>query len=325
MLADTSRPEPWSPPVNPSNASRTALATSLMRALHTRGDPAPLLDDPWGDRLVPETVRASLRERAMARLDPTARTAASPDKVLDAAMRANAAYADVVLRSRYTEDALKAAVARGITQYVIVGAGFDSFLCRRPAWAEGLHIYEVDHPATQELKRERLRQCGIAESDTVHFVAADLSEETLQSALARSSFQPTQPTFFSWLGVTVYLTREANLATLRAIASCAPAGSELVFTYLDEAVLQPGHAGTEAFNTMRSHVSSVGEAFLSGFDPATLEALLLETGLQLTEDLGGDQAVARYDAAGVNGLRWAGAGHIAHAHVIGAAPTSSVT
>jgi O-methyltransferase involved in polyketide biosynthesis len=149
----------------------------------------------------------------------------------------------------------------------------------------------------------------------VHFVAADLSEETLQSALARSSFDPAQPAFFSWLGVTVYLTREANLATLRAIATVAPAGSELVFTYIDEAALQPGHAGTEGFRKLRSDVSSVGEAFLSGFDPATLDALLLETGLVLTEDLDGDETVARYDAAGINGLQRAGAGHIAHARV----------
>jgi methyltransferase (TIGR00027 family) len=161
----------------------------------------------------------------------------------------------------------------------------------------------------------------------VHFVAADLSEETLQSALARSSFDPTQPTFFSWLGVTVYLTREANLATLRAIASIAPAGSELVFTYIDEAALQPGHAGTEGFRKLRSDVSGVGEAFLSGFDPATLDALLLETGLVLTEDLDGEETVARYDAAGVNGLQRAGAGHIAHARVgtrvVSAAPPAA--
>lgn len=301
--------------MEPSKASQTALVTSLMRALHTRSDPAPLLDDPWGDRLVPEAVQAGLRERAMARLDPALRAEATPARVLDAAMRANAAYPGVILRSRYTEDMLEAAVARGITQYVLIGAGFDSFLCRRPAWAEGLQIYEVDHPATQQLKRERLQHCGIAESDAVHFAAADLSEETLQSALARSSFDPAQPSFFSWLGVTVYLTREANLATLRAIASIAPAGSELVFTYIDEAALQPGHVGTEGFRKLRSDVSGVGEAFLSGFDPAALGALLLETGLVLTENLDGEETVARYDAEGVNGLQRAGAGHIAHARV----------
>lgn len=300
--------------MNPSQASRTALATSLMRALHSRNDPAPLLNDPWGDRLVPEAVRAAFRERALAQFNP-----ALHHDVVDAALRANAAYADVILRSRYTEDALQGAVARGVGQYVIVGAGFDSFACRRPAWAEGLTVYEVDHPATQQLKRQRLQACGVAESASVHFIEADLSVEGLGAALARTPFDATQPAFFSWLGVTVYLPREANLAALRAIAACtSSADSELVFTYIDEAALDDRHAdaNTEAFRKLRGEVSAVGEAFLSGFDPATLKELLLDTGLQLLEDLDGHQSVARYDPKGLNGLLPAGAAHIAHARVV---------
>ncbi len=137
--------------------------------------------------------------------------------------------------------------------------------------------------------------------------------EDLGTALARSPFDATRPTFFAWLGVTVYLTREANLAALRAIASCAPEGSELVFTYIDEATLRTDGAGGESFQRLRSDVSSVGEAFLSGFDPATRKALLQDTGFDLKEDMDGHQALARYDAAGTNGLRPAGTAHIAHA------------
>jgi methyltransferase (TIGR00027 family) len=299
--------------VTPSQASRTALATSLMRALHSRGDPAPLLDDPWGDRLVPATVRAAFAERAMAQRNAAGGAGVSPDDALDAALRANAAYADVVLRSRYTEDALQAAVTRGVAQYVIVGAGFDSFVCRRPAWAHALNVYEVDHPDTQRLKRQQLQACGVAGSASMHFIEADLSVEDLGSALARSTFDATQPAFFSWLGVTVYLTREANLAALRSIAACTSAQSELVFTYIDEAALAPGHAGAEDFRKLRGEVQAAGEAFLSGFDPATLKALLLDTGLLLKEDLDGHQGIARYDPAGINGLRSAGAAHMAHA------------
>lgn len=300
--------------MNPSQASRTALATSLMRAIHSRSDPAPVLDDPWGDRLVPETVRAAFRERARAKFD-----SAPHGDALDAALRANAGYAEVILRSRYTEDALQASVAKGVGQYVIVGAGFDSFVCRRPAWAEGLTVYEVDHPATQQLKRQCLQACGVAESASVHFIEADLSVESLGTALARSPFDATRPAFFSWLGVTVYLPREANLAALRAIATCtSSADSELVFTYIDEAVLDDRHADAdnEAFRKLREEVSAVGEAFLSGFDPANLKALLLDTGLLLLEDLDGHKAVARYDPKGLNGLRPAGASHIAHARVV---------
>jgi methyltransferase (TIGR00027 family) len=312
--------------MNPSEASRTALATSLMRAVHSRADPAPLLDDVWGDRLIPDSIRSAFREGALARMDPDTRTkalAASPALLLDRVLRANAAYADVVIRARYTEDALAAAVARGIGQYVIIGAGFDSFACRRPAYASNLNIFEVDHPATQALKRKRLLECNVADSGFLHFIAADLAAEQLQTVLARSPFDSNQPAFFSWLGVTMYLTREANMATLRAISSCAPSGSELVFTYLDQAVFGAGYSGAESFRDLKNSVSSAGEAFVSGFDPGALGEELLGVDFQLLEDLNGDQMVARYDPSGANGLHSNVAAHIAHARVfLRHAPTS---
>jgi len=115
-----------------SSPSRTALATSLMRALHSRRDPSPLLDDPWGDRLVPESERDRFCQRILARMDSEARAAAlrSPGSVLDDFFLTNVAYPGVVIRSRYTEDALKEAANRGTRQYVLIGAGFDSFALR---------------------------------------------------------------------------------------------------------------------------------------------------------------------------------------------------
>jgi methyltransferase (TIGR00027 family) len=285
-----------------------------MRALHSRSDPMPLLSDTWGDRLVPESAKAALRQRAMERI-AIANPGLNLDGVrgLEFGLRSNAAYADVILRSRYTEDALKEAVARGIDQYVIIGAGFDSFICRRPAWAAGVTIIEVDHPSTQRLKRERLAACGVTLPSFIEFVEADLSIESLEAALARSSFQADRLTFFSWLGVTMYLTREANLTALRSIATCAPAGSELVFTYVDEALLGPEQASDEAFRRLMTDVSAAGEAFLSGFDARTMNEQLLETKLLLLEDVDGHQASSRYDPEGKNALRTAAAAHIVHA------------
>lgn len=298
--------------MNPSTASRTALATSLMRAIHSRCDPAPLLNDTWGDQLVPESAQAAFRQRAMDRMYATKPGQLPEGDSLDVALRSNAAYADVILRSRYAEDALEEAVARGIDQYVIVGAGFDSFMCRRPTWANSLTIYEVDHPATQRLKRDRLAACKVSVPSSVQFVEADLAIESLGTALARSTYRTDRPTFFSWLGVTMYLTREANLNALRAMATCTSAASELVFTYVDEAALNPGCTADESFRRLQAEVSAAGETFLSGFDPRTLKDLLLETGLLLLEDLDGNQAVARYDAAGQNAFRSAPAAHVAH-------------
>jgi len=290
-----------------------------MRAVHSRNDPLPLLSDTWGDRLVPESMQAALLQRAKPRLEAT-RPDLTPDGVqdLDLVLRSNPAYGGVILRSRYTEDALEQAVASGIVQYVIIGAGFDSFICRRPAWAEGVTIIEVDHPATQRLKRERLAACGIAVPGSVEFVEADLSMEALGTALTRSSFQADRLTFFSWLGVTTYLTREANLQALRSIAACAPAGSEMVFTYVDEAMFESGAAVDDEFRRLKSDVAAAGEAFLSGFDPQAMSDLLLDTELRLLEDLDGNQAAARYDAAGLNAFRTSKASHMAHVRRIGA-------
>jgi methyltransferase (TIGR00027 family) len=301
--------------LNATNASRTAMATSLMRAVHARRDPEPLLHDTWGERLVPLPARLALVESALARLPASLQEqskTAPPDAVLHRILRASTAYADVILRARHTEELLKAAVERGITQYVVIGAGFDSFAQRRPAYARALEVFEVDHPATQGMKRQQLAACGVIASDRLHFVAADLATETLTSALTRSAYQPTQPTFFSWLGVTMYLARDANLATLRAIASCAPPGSELVFSYMDQAVLDTDPAKSPAFDALRRQVASIGEAFQSGFDPRTLSAMLHETGLQLLADEGGDQLLARYDNTGRNGLQAVAAARVAH-------------
>ncbi len=262
-----------------------------MRAAHTRLDPHPLINDPWGDRLVPESARVEMSDEALLR---------------------SRAYPNVITRTRYAEDALEAAVSRGIRQYVLIGAGLDSFALRRPAFSADLQIFEIDFPATQALKIERIKACDISLPDSVHFIAADLSKESVAAALARSTFEPDRLTFFSWLGVTMYLTREANLATMRSIASCAPMESELVFTYFDARLLQ---ARSESFQELEQRVAAVGEPFLSGFDPATLAAALADCGLDLVEDLSGAEAAARYDRDGAHGLGQSGFSHIALARV----------
>jgi methyltransferase (TIGR00027 family) len=278
-------------------ASRTALATALMRAAHTRLDPHPLIDDSWGDRLVPESAK-----RAMA----------SSNEMLDEALMRSRSYANVITRTRYAEDALKAGVLRGVRQYVLIGAGFDSFSLRLPKFAANLQIFEIDFPATQRLKLEQIDACGVALPDSVHFIAADLSQQSVAAALARSAFETNRLSFFSWLGVTMYLTREANLATLKSIASCSPAGSEVVFTYLDGRVFQ---AQSESFRELEQRVAAAGEPFLSGFIPAELAANLAACGLDLVEDLNGSEAAARYDRGGEHSLGQPMFSHIALARV----------
>ena len=306
--------------MNEFAVSRTALVTALMRAAHTRCDPEPLIDDPWGERLVPESARKAIRHSILSRMDAGAQEGApdSSDSVVDAALLANVACADVICRSRYTDDALRTAVADGIRQYVLVGAGFDSFAIRRPDFARDVEIFEVDHPATQRLKRQRLHACGIVLPASVHFIAADLAREDLGAALGRSPFDMRQPAFFSWLGVTMYLARGANLSALRAIAQSGAPGSVLVFTYLDQRLFD-SDAGSARFDDLRKRVRSIGEPFVSGFDPATLAGDLRQVGLTLVEDLAVPAVLQRYGRTGASGLNAHSAGHIALARVAGSA------
>src|SRR5262249_7122303 len=131
-------------PMTDGNASRTALSTALMRALHTRKDRPRLIDDPWGDTLVPPDEKTALYRRILAGARPEPRTRlealGSEQAVIDVALRAHPSYGGVVVRSRYAEDALEAAVQHGVRQYVLIGAGFDSFIVRQPPFAHAIEV-----------------------------------------------------------------------------------------------------------------------------------------------------------------------------------------
>ncbi len=300
--------------MNDLEASRTALVTSLMRAVHTRGDPKPFLNDPWGDRFLPEFARDSLLQMLTIAAGSSIEDQQS---AMDELMRANPAYGNVLLRSRYTENALEAALACGVGQYVLIGAGFDSYALRRSKAAQSLNVFEVDHPATQALKRQRLVDCGVADQEHLHFVAADLGVEDLESALARSAFDFDAPAFFSWLGVTMYLTREANTATLKSIAGVGASGSELVFSYIDQVVFDGNRngEGARAFERLQRSVTDLGEPFLSGFDPQALAGELCGLGLQLEEDLSDRALMQRYDPEESNPLQVSRISRIARASI----------
>jgi len=150
--------------MNELSASRTALVAAMMRSLHSRADPLRLIDDPWSERLVPEVAKQAMRD-GMPPLDGSS---------LDARLRAVPAYSNVITRSRFAEDALAAAIARGVRQTVLIGAGFDSYALRRPPAAKDVAVFEIDHPATQGMKRKCLAASGVVVPGAVHFLAADL-------------------------------------------------------------------------------------------------------------------------------------------------------
>jgi methyltransferase (TIGR00027 family) len=295
--------------MDPNTPSRTALFTAVQRGAHTRSCAEPILADAWGERLVPEATRVAIAKHASTVLGVAA---ATPDQV-EAWLRQHPAFGNVITRSRYTEDRLHEAIARGVSQYVIVGAGFDTSWLRLPPGARAVRVIEVDHPATQELKLRRIAECGLQSGQVTH-LAADLARESLGAVLRAGGFNAQAPTFFSWLGVTMYLTREANAAALAGIRECAARGSELVFTYIDRAAWS-ADAGSGHFGRMREQLAALGEPFLCGFDPATLGDELARIGFELVEDVSGGELVRRYDPRGVHGFAISGASRIARAAV----------
>jgi methyltransferase (TIGR00027 family) len=221
--------------------------------------------------------------------------------------------AGVTLRSRYTEDELSQAIERGVSQYVILGAGLDSFAYRRRDLAGVLRVFEVDHPATQHWKQARLRELHVELPPHLTFIPLDFERQAVAEALRAEGYRPEEPAFFSWLGVTWFLTEETIFETLRQLAPAAP-GSEVVFEYpVAEALLNEEErqmlAIIKALGAIR------GEPVRSLFEPARLVARVRELGFAHVWDFGPEEANAHYFAGRTDGLRFPNLGHLLKAQV----------
>jgi methyltransferase (TIGR00027 family) len=224
---------------------------------------------------------------------------------------ATALRAFLAARSRYAEDQLAKAVERGVKQYVVLGAGLDTFAYRNPY--SGLHVFEVDHPATQEWKHGRLQEAHIAIPNDVTFAPVDFERESLGEGLSRAGFAAEQPAFFSWLGVTPYLSRGAFEATAKFIAGMPPGGG-VVFDYAIERRLL-SMTQRIALDAMAARVARAGEPFQLFFDPPELASDLARMGFGEIEDLDAEAINARYFAGRADGLAVGGGGHLLTAWV----------
>jgi len=205
-----------------------------------------------------------------------------------------------VVRSRLAEEEWALSKARGIRQYVLLGAGLETFAYRTPE-QDGVRLFEVDLPTTQQWKRLRLRAAGITEPESLSFVPVDFESTKLAEGLGRNSFSLTEPAFFSWLGVTMYLEELAILETLRFIASLPP-GSGIVFDYgVPPELLTPAERAGGEFLADRGAVQ--GEPWKTYFDPIFLTAKLRSLGFKEIQDLGAEQLNDRYFSGRTDGLR----------------------
>ena len=291
-VAQVFRPEDFlSIPSNMHEAkpSRTALRVAIRRAAHQILDSPRVLDDPLAMRIIGA--------------DLAARLAANPEEHSGVASRSLRAF--LVARSRFAEDELTCAVAEGVRQYVVLGAGLDAFAYRNPHASTGLRVFEVDHPATQAWKRDQLRAAEINIPPETVFVPVDFELETIADGLHRAGFATEQKTFFSWLGVTPYLTDRAFTETVGYIASM-PSGSGVVFDY---AVPRASLKFIErlVFDRIAARVAAAGEPFQLFFQPKQLANRLHQIGFTHLEDVGIEEINARYFRDRTDKLRVRGA------------------
>jgi methyltransferase (TIGR00027 family) len=294
--------------------SRTALAVAFMRAHHHLHDEPKLLDDPYAHRLLTAGEMAAFTDMYVR--DGLALGVAPGDvpAVLARALQTVTAAPNVLARARYTEDRLALAVERGVGQYVLVGAGLDTFAFRRTDLRDRLQVFELDHPQSQATKRERLAAAGLADPPNLHWGPIDFERESVAEALGRLPFRPDQPAVFAWLGVTAYLTREAIDGALRAMRRVAARGSEVMFDFIDPDALS--ETAPPPVRRTLEQTRAMGEPIITGFDPATLQAELDATGWTLIEQLDAAEIDRRYFATRTDGYRARPMGHLACAGVL---------
>jgi methyltransferase (TIGR00027 family) len=287
--------------VRQGEPSRSALKVASLRAVHQLLDDPLVLPDPIALPLLGAPTEAALREDPFALNDPLSR-----------GLRGT-----LVARSRFVEDELLRCVKAGVRQYVVLGAGLDTFAYRhagsdtgdtRNTGDEGLQVFEVDHPGTQRWKQQLLAEAGIGVPASLKFVPVDFERDDLGGALRQAGFQAGRAACVSWMGVTMYLTADAVLATLRTVAGFA-AGSCLCFDYrVPAAMLNP--VERVIHEIMERQIAALGEPWLSTFEPVQLQRELLELGFSSAESVSPDDLNRRYFARRKDGLRAGGGIHI---------------
>jgi methyltransferase (TIGR00027 family) len=288
------RARAWAQGTTPSilaagQPSGTAQAAANFRAIHQLLDQPKIFDDPLALKIIGAQAEAGLRANL-------GRSPFSQGRAL------------VAVRSRYAEDELARAVDRGVRQYVVLGAGLDTFAYRNSYPASRLRVFEVDHPATQAWKRARLQETQIAIPESLTFAAIDFETQTLADGLRQAGFKADEPAFLSMLGVVMYLTRDAAMSTLKFVVSL-PSGSEIVFDYtIPPAAMNASDRAL--YLEVAKRLAAQGEPLLSSFAPPTLASDLRGVGFTRIEDLGPDEIHDRYFKGRTDGLRVNGVSHL---------------
>lgn len=262
--------------------SRTAELVAAARAEHILKISNPIFEDKLAFAMCGSFWRTALSSKILTRL------------VIDGLLKNVKPIVPVILtRARFGEDRLESAVRSGLSQYVIIGAGFDTFAMRRKDLLANLHVYELDQPATQELKLRRMKSRGIEKPAGVSYIQSDLNRESLHDALNRAGFDASRPAMFSWFGVTYYLGMDTVRATLENIAANMSPGSSVLFDYLADSAWIPADA-KPLQKRCAAFVARRGEPWISSFNPPDVPGILSELGYHEVDNLEPDKVSDRY-------------------------------
>lgn len=272
-----------------NQASASALVAAFSRAYHTAHDQPLIFADTRAAELFTPAESAFFRQNLALAIEAIAPQQA--EQIHDEAGRIawvmqHFSAAITLSRGRYAEDQLRSALQAepALGQYVILGAGLDTFAWREPALMQRLKVFTIDHPATQADLERRVTAAGWEQADNLKLVACDLNRQNVAELLIQAGYDAARPGFFSWLGVSYYLPRAGFEQTLCQLAGIAASGSSLIFDYLEQAAFGPETVAARVA-TMQRFAERMGEPMLTGFEPETLQQQLLPSGWQLIENL----------------------------------------
>jgi methyltransferase (TIGR00027 family) len=275
-------------------ASMTAVVSAFARAYHAKND-SPLIFNDYlafdmiGEEQYNQVATNMLNGYPFFAADEATQLQTDVDK-LKWVVQTQLAPTPLA-RAHYCEDMLQNAMQLGCQQYVILGAGLDTYSFRHAEAADHLTIFELDHPATQAYKKQRLQEIGWELPDNLHFLPIDFTQQNLSDVLTNSQFNPMQRSFFNWLGVTYYLDKEAIERTLQEIAAISPQGSSILFDFPNEQLFT---TPVKRVQSMVGMAKATGEPMKSCFSYPELESILEKCGFLIYEHLPTDEIQSRY-------------------------------
>lgn len=294
--------------------SLTALVSCFARGYHSLKSHNPIFQDDVAHSLLHEEEKqfiASNWANAIPFFDKEkSESLKSFDEKLEWVMN-NQTIPQLVSRARYAEDGLKSAINRGFRQYIILGAGLDTFTFRQENLPQDFTIYEVDHPATQAFKRKRLEEMGMKVPNNLKFVPVDFKTDSLRDELLENGYDVQKYSYFSLLGVVMYLEKRDFFKLLSDVSELARNGSSFVFDYLDNEAFGETTAAKK-MTQMRQITAQTGEPMKTSFDPFELDRQLQDCNMLLYENLSPDNIEEMYFSDRTDGLHAFDHFHFAH-------------